>query len=79
MSWQSRLNDVQIGDTVRFTRQWLREHQRTGTDLAKAKGVVTAIGEEDGRRQANVEWDREGMPDLVNVLNLSKVRHREVE
>lgn len=79
MNWQDRLNGVQVGDTVRFTRQWLHEHRRTGTDLAKAKGVVTAIEEADGRRQATVEWDREGMPDLVNVLNLSKVRQREVE
>jgi plastocyanin len=79
MNLQDRINDVQVGDTVRFSRRWLREHNRTGTDLAKAKGVVTAIGEEDGRQQANVEWDREGMPDLVNVLNLSKVRQREIE
>lgn len=79
MTWADRINAVQIGDTVRFTRQWLRENDRTGTDLAKTKGTVTAIQDEDGYRLATVEWDKPDIPDLVNVLNLSKEKQRQVE
>lgn len=46
------------------------------TELREAKGVITGIQEADGRTLATVTWDREGVPDLVNALNLERVRER---
>lgn len=76
MSWQDRVKGIQVGERVQLSRQWVKENRRTGTDLAKAEGVVTAIEDHDGRRLATIEWDRPEVPDLVNVLNLSRVKPR---
>jgi hypothetical protein len=79
MNWQRRLDSIQAGDTVRFARRWVKENHRSGGDLPKAKGTVTVIEDRDGYRFAKVDWDTPDVPDLVNVLNLSKVKAREAE
>ena len=74
MNWQNRLN-LAVGDPVRYSREWLAEN-KPRSELREAKGVITGISEEDGRTLATVEWDRPDVPDLVNVLNLVRVRER---
>lgn len=74
MSWGDRLLRIQPGDTVRFSRQWLEENGRAESNLDGAQGVLIRIEQTDGRTLASVAWDRPGLPDLVNTLNLSKVR-----
>ena len=76
MSWGNRVKNIQVGDTVRYSRQWL---QSTGTftgDLPRAKGVVTAIKDYGSTKIATIEWDKPEIPERVNVANLSKVTAR---
>lgn len=79
MSWGNRVKDIQVGDTVRYSRQWL---QSTGThtgELPRAKGTVTAIKDLGSTKIATIDWGNPDIPERVNVVNLSKVRQREVE
>lgn len=74
MSWRDRVKGIQIGETVWLSRDWLTKSRRSGSYFEKAEGVVTAVQESDGRRLATVNWNRPGIPDLVNAINLSKVK-----
>ena len=79
MSWSNRVRGINVGDTVRYSRDWL---QSTGTftgDLPRAKGVVTAIRDYGSTKIATVDWGNEDIPERVNVANLSKVKQRERE
>lgn len=74
MSWGHRHMGIQPGDTVSFSRRWIEEHDRAEGHLDAAKGLVIKIERTDGRTLASVAWDRPGLPDMVNTLNLSKIR-----
>ncbi|QEH36577.1 hypothetical protein OJF2_51610 [Aquisphaera giovannonii] len=79
MSWGNRVKDIQVGDTVRYSRRWL---QSTGThtgDLPRAKGTVTAIKDYGSTKIATIDWGNPEIPERVNVANLSKVKQREIE
>jgi len=79
MSWGNRVKDISVGDTVRYSRQWL---QSTGThtgDLPRAKGTVTAIKDLGSLKIATIDWDKPDVPERVNIANLSKVKTRELE
>lgn len=73
MTWEDRLNAIQVGDTVRFRRRSLRDIFKGEVKLSP-EGIVTGIEERDGFRFATVNWMEPGVPDKVNVLNLTKER-----
>jgi len=79
MSWGNRVKDIQVGDTVRYSRQWLQSTSTHTGDLPRAKGTVTAIKELGSLKIATIDWGNPDIPERVNVANLSKVRLREVE
>jgi len=64
---------VAIGDKVAYSVQFLRSIGMSHSDMAHARGVVTALGLL-GRETvlATIQWDRD-MPERVNVANLAKV------
>lgn len=79
MSWGNRVKGIEVGDTVRYSRQWL---QSTGThtgELPRAKGVVTAIKDYGSTKIATIDWGNPDIPERVNVANLSKAKTRELE
>lgn len=69
MSWKRLIERFKIGDEVRFNRGWLQGQANLASSVAR--GVITGIEEKDGMRYASVEWDRPGVPELVNVANLA--------
>lgn len=75
MTWGNRVRGISVGDTVRYSRQWLQSVQ-ADAELARAKGVVTAIKDYGSTKVATVDWGSEDIPERVNLANLSKVKLR---
>lgn len=63
MSWSHRVCGINVGDTVRYSRDWL---QSTGTftgDLPRAKSTVTSIKDYGSAKIATVDRGNEDIPD----------------
>ena len=79
MSWGERTSPVKVGDTVMYSKAWLRSTGQFTGDICFAKGKVTGLktlGKE--LVLAEIEWDKPDLPERVNVKNLSRVTERGV-
>jgi hypothetical protein len=65
---------IEVGDRVGYRVRWLRSTGMEHSDLARARGVVTAIRERgpNGWRLATIDWNDEDIPAKVLVANLAK-------
>jgi hypothetical protein len=70
---------IEVGDTVQYSRTWLRSTSTFTGDFPRAKGKVTAIKDLGGLQIATIDWGNPDIPERVNVANLSKVKVRAVE
>jgi len=75
MNWTQRTqDDVKVGDTVAYSRQFLQSISCYTGDMPRAKGKVTAlvpVGKEV--TLAEIEWDLPDLPARVNIKNLCRV------
>jgi hypothetical protein len=78
MSWGNRVKAIEVGDQVRYSRNWLQSTSTFTGDLPRAKGTVTAIKDLGSLKIATIDWDKPDLPERVNVANLSKVKQRGV-
>jgi hypothetical protein len=65
---------VQVGDTVAYSRQFLRNTGQYTGDAPFARGKVTGLTPLGQLLLAQVLWDCEDLPGKVNVKNLSRVK-----
>jgi hypothetical protein len=73
MSWVHRTQPIKVGDTVAYSRQFLRSIACHTGDMPRAKGKVTAlvpVGKEV--TLAEIDWDLPDLPGRVNVKNLCR-------
>jgi hypothetical protein len=73
--WRTRVQAIKPGDTVGYSKTFLQSTGQFTGDAPFARGKVIAlhrIGQET--LLAEIEWDRPGLPDRVNVRNLSTTR-----
>jgi hypothetical protein len=66
--------EVQVGDTVAYSRQFLKNTGQYTGDAPFARGKVTGLTPLGQLLLAQVLWDREDLPNKVNVKNLSRVK-----
>jgi hypothetical protein len=78
VTWANRAKGIEVGDNVRYSRNWLQSTATHTGDLPRAKGI-TAIKDLGSLKIATIDWDLPDIPERVNVANLSKVKQREVE
>ena len=77
-SWGNKTAGIDVGDTVQYSRTWLRSTSTFTGDFPRAKGKVTAIKDVGDLQIATIDWDKPDLPERVNVMNLSKVKMRGV-
>jgi hypothetical protein len=73
--WRNRLQAIQVGDVVGYSKAFLRSTGQYTGDAPFARGKVTALhplGTET--ILAEIDWDKPDLPSRVNVKNLSTVR-----
>jgi len=75
MSWASRTSPVQAGDKVAYSKRFLQSIGCHISDMASARGVVTAIRLLGEVILADIAWDTPDLPERVNVRNLSRVKN----
>jgi len=64
---------ISIGTKVAYSVQFLKSVGMSHSDMAHARGIVTALGKFGQHTTlATIDWDRE-MPERVNVANLAPV------
>ena len=65
---------IMMGDRVAYSRAFLRSIACYAGDMPFARGVVTGF-ESLGPQTtlAVIQWDRPGIPERVNVLNLARI------
>jgi hypothetical protein len=64
--------NVAIGDKVAYSVQFLKSIGASHSDMAHARGEVTAVDIFGGLVLARIKWNAD-MPERVNVANLAKV------
>ena len=70
--WVKRTQKIEVGDTVAYSKTFLQSTGQYTGDVPHARGKVTAlvpVGKEI--TLAEIEWDTPGLPDRVNVKNLT--------
>lgn len=73
-SWRDRFAPVRVGDEVAYSKQFLKSIACYTGDMPRAKGKIAALKELSPEvTLATIEWDRDGLPERVNVRNLVKV------
>ncbi len=73
--WTKRVQEIQVGDTVAYSKAFLQSTGQYAGDVPHARGEVKALvnlGSET--TLAEIEWDRPGIPERVNVKNLTTTR-----
>jgi hypothetical protein len=65
---------VQVGDTVAYSRQFLRNTRQYTGDAPFARGKVTGLTPLGELLLAQILWDHADLPGKVNVKNLSRVK-----
>jgi hypothetical protein len=79
MSWGGRLRSIQIGDTVSYSPEHLRQSGGLYTpSTPKARGTVQALIPRGEIVIAVVNWDQPHIPSSVNVKILTLVRQHAV-
>ena len=79
MTWQKRLANIEVGDTVQYSRDWLRSTGQYTGDIPFAKGKVIELKPLGDITLAIIDWNDREIPSKVNVKNLSKVGTPEIE
>ncbi len=69
----ARSKQIQVGDRVAYSVQWLRSIGCYSGDLPQARGVVTGIQQRGGLELATVDWGTEDIPARVLISNLAIV------
>ncbi len=64
---------IQVGDKVAYSVQWLRSVGLSHSEEARARGIVTALVPLGNIELAEVDWQGADCPNKVNVKNLAKV------
>jgi hypothetical protein len=73
--WSSRTQPVQIGDKVAYSKAFLQGTGQYAGDVPHARGKVAGLKQLGTELTiADNEGDRPGLPDRVNVKNLTTVK-----
>lgn len=75
MNWVVRSSPIHVGDTVAYSKRFLQSIGCHIGDMAAGRGEVTAIEPVGDLILARIEWDTPGLPDRINVKNLSLVKN----
>ena len=75
MSWAIRTSPIHVGDEVAYSKRFLQSIDCHTSDMASARGQVTAIEALGDAILAHIDWDTYGLPDRVNVKILSLVKN----
>lgn len=70
-TWTKRVQDIQVGDTVGYSKAFLQSTGLYTGDVPHARGKVTALislGTET--TLAEIDWNKPDLPPRVNVANL---------
>ena len=78
MSWAKRTASIEAGDTVAYSKQWLRSTGQMTGDAPFARGQVTGLVSLGSLVLAEIAWDKPDLPTRVNVKNLSRVNRGQV-
>lgn len=73
--WARRTQEIQVGDTVAYSKGFLRSTGQYTGDAPHARGKVTALiplGKDV--TLAEIAWDTHDLPKRVNVRNLTTTR-----
>ncbi len=77
MTWTGRTQPINVGDTVRYSADWLRSTGNITGDLPFAKGTVTALQVlSPDVTLATIDWQNPDIPGKVNVRNLERINER---
>jgi len=72
----TKQKNLQIGDNVAYSVQFLKSIGASHSDMARARGTIEEIIDVGGGslQLAQIKWYKEvDMPDRVNIKNLAKV------
>jgi hypothetical protein len=73
--WTRRTQKIQVGDTVAYSKEFLRSTGQYTGDVPHARGQVTAlISLGNDVTLAEIAWDTPDLPNRVNVRNLTTTR-----
>lgn len=75
MNWVTRSSPIHVGDTIAYAKRFLQSIGCHIGDMASARGEVTAVEPVGDLLLARIDWDTPGLPDRVNVKNLSLVKN----
>lgn len=75
MSWATRTSPIHVGDTIAYSKRFLQSIGCQTGDMPSARGHVTAVESAGEVILARIKWDMSGLPDRVNVKNLSLVKN----
>jgi hypothetical protein len=78
MRWTERTGAVKVGDTVMYSRAWLRSTGQFTGDICFARGTVNELQPLGEVTLAVIDWGGADLPEKVNVKNLSRVTERGV-
>ena len=73
--WVKRTQPIQVGDRVAYSKKFLQSTGQYAGDVPHARGTVTALKPlGTDVTLAEIAWDRDGLPERVNVKNLTTVK-----
>jgi hypothetical protein len=73
--WARRTRKIQVGDTVAYSKEFLRSTGQYTGDVPHARGQVTALISLGGDvTLAEITWDTPDLPKRVNIKNLTTTR-----
>ena len=75
MSWVSRVSPYRVGDKIAYSKRCLQSIGCHLGDMASARGHIVAIEPVSDTVLARIDWNTPGLPDRVNVKNLSLVKN----
>lgn len=66
--------NLQVGDKVAYSVQFLRSIGQSHSDMAHGRGIVTEVKKySDTLTLVSINWQGADLPNKVNVANLAKV------
>ena len=75
MSWVTRISPIHVGDDIAYAKRFLQSIGCHVGGMASARGKVTELEPVGDLILARIDWDTPGLPDRVNVKNLSLVKN----
>jgi hypothetical protein len=64
---------LKLGDRVAYASRFLKNTGQHTGDIPFARGRITRLTPLGDTQLAHITWDREGIPEKVLVVNLSRV------